>query len=121
MITTIVDVKKDIMMLESLIVKNVTSNVPNVLMEHLVKNVLETDLIQQPSVLLVKMENMMTQFPLIVKNVQTNGAAIVYFVTPMNVSNVLKTEKHQDVIVSTDMLKSMEFVNLVTTIVMLVP
>jgi len=53
----------DIMLPEYLIVKNVTSNILNVLMEHLVNNVQETDLIPQPYVLIVKMKKIMIQTP----------------------------------------------------------
>lgn len=77
MTRTIVDVSMDIMMLELKLVPNVTSNVPNVLTEYLVKNVLETEVNQKPSVPFAQMENMMIQYPSIVKNVQKNGTLTV--------------------------------------------
>lgn len=43
--------------------KNVTSNILDVLMEHIVNNVLETDLLPQPYVLIVKMKKIMIQTP----------------------------------------------------------
>lgn len=48
---------------EDLIVKNVTSNILNVLMEQLVNNVLKTDLLPQPYVLIVKMKKIMIPTP----------------------------------------------------------
>lgn len=48
---------------EDLIVQNVTSNILDVLMEHIVNNVLEPDLLPQPYVLIVKMKKIMIQTP----------------------------------------------------------
>lgn len=63
------------------------------------------------------MDTMMTVSQLIVNYVQKNGPNIVLFVMLTLVMNVLKTEMLQDVIVPVDMLKLMESVKNVTTIV----
>jgi len=75
----------------------------------------------KPAVPLAQKDIMMMVLTLIVLYVQINMVPTVLFVMKIHVLNVVKTEKHQDVTVLLDMLKSMENVNLVTTIVKHVP
>lgn len=90
------------------------------LTHYLVKNVLEIEVKQIPSVQHAQMENTMIQSAYIVKNVQTNITNTVPFVMLQNVKNVLKTENSPTVLVFTDTLKLTESVNLVHTIVKIV-